>query len=129
MNLTHQKFLGTYAEPDEHFSFDANPYAYFVSGAETSKEQLNKALDNEDINVRYRAMEQPNIDIEHIDKAINDPHPYIRELAIRHPLSTREHVERGLADEHTVVHKSAQLVKFRRGWEPKKPLRTGYNLD
>ena len=61
-------------------------------------EHLNKALNDPVDRVRAAAAGNPNATAEHLDKAINDPEDRVRWAAAQHPNATAEHLDKALND-------------------------------
>jgi hypothetical protein len=73
----------------------------------TTKEDLDKALNDEESYIRYIAAKHPNATEEHIDKALNDEHQWVRSAAASNLNATKEHLDKALNDEHQWVREAA----------------------
>jgi len=72
-----------------------------------TKEHLDKALNDEDWTVRLHAIQHPNVTKEHLDKALEDKDIDVRRVAIQHPNATKEHLDKALNDEDSFVRRAA----------------------
>lgn len=72
-----------------------------------NKEHLDKALNDENEDVRKAAARNPNATKEHLDKALNDKEWSVRRLAAIHPNATKEHLDKAINDEDEDVRKAA----------------------
>ena len=72
-----------------------------------TKEHIDKALNDESSGVRFWAIQHPNVTKEHIDKALNDENSGVRYWAIQHPNVTKEHIDKALNDENSGVRIAA----------------------
>jgi HEAT repeat protein len=68
---------------------------------------IDKALGDEDPNVRGAAIHHPNATPEHISRALGDEDRYVRWYAISHPSATPEHISRALGDKDASVRWTA----------------------
>ena len=72
-----------------------------------TEEHLNKALNDEDKDVRKAAANHPNATEEHLNKALNDEDSDVRKAAANHSNATKEHLNKALNDEYSDVRKAA----------------------
>ena len=72
-------------------------------------EHINKALNDEDTEVRREAIKNPNATHEHINKALDDEHWNVRASAISHNNATHEHINKALNDEDRSVRKLLKI--------------------
>ena len=72
-----------------------------------TKDDLNKALDDKNWNVRMAAAEHPNATNEHIDKALDDKDHYVREAAAKNPNANENHINKALDDKDDNVRLAA----------------------
>ena len=59
-------------------------------------------------NSHTKSILHPNATKENIDKALNDEEAYVRREAIKHPNATKEHIDKALNDEDADVRKIAK---------------------
>ena len=72
-----------------------------------TKEQLDKAMNDEDPKVREAAIKNENATKEHLDKAMNDENPKVRAAAVAyHKNVTKEHLDKALNDEDPEVREA-----------------------
>jgi hypothetical protein len=86
--------------------YDDNGKEYIMH-PNTSKEDIDKALDDEDWNVRVAAASNPHATKEHLDKALNDEHQWVRSAAASNHHATKEHLDKALNDENEYVREAA----------------------
>ena len=81
------------------------------------KHHIDKALNDEDWDVRRSAIQHPNATKEYIDKALNDEDYGVRRNAIQHPNATKEHIDKALNDEDYGVRWHARRRLERRDYK------------
>ncbi len=72
-----------------------------------SSDNIHKALSDSDVAVRTAALENPNVNTEHISKALNDLDATVRFDAVNHPKATPENLRVGIKDSSQDVRHSA----------------------
>ena len=72
-----------------------------------TSEHITKALNDPSSDVRLRAIRYPKATSEQISKALNDPSSDVRDTAIRHPKATSEHITKALDDSSSTVRWTA----------------------
>ena len=68
-----------------------------------SSDNIHKALSDEDVAVRTSALENPNIEEHHISKALNDSDTNVRSDAIKHPKTTENHLRSAIMDSNSDI--------------------------
>ena len=68
-----------------------------------SSDNIHKALSDEDVAVRTSALENPNIEEHHISKALNDSDANVRSDAIKHPKATENHLRSAIMDSNSDI--------------------------
>lgn len=68
-----------------------------------SSDNINKALSDQDVAVRTSALENPNIEEHHISKALNDSDANVRSDAIKHPKATENHLRSAIMDSNSDI--------------------------
>lgn len=68
-----------------------------------SSDNIHKALSDEDVAVRTSALENPNIEEHHISKALNDSDANVRSDAIKHPKTTENHLRSAIMDSNSDI--------------------------
>ena len=98
-----------------------------IEGSNATKEHLDKALDDEDPEVRETAAWHDNATKEHLDKALDDEDPSVREAAAYHKNATKENLDKALDDEEDYVraaaagHKNATKEHLDKAMNDKSP--------
>lgn len=72
-----------------------------------SSDNISKALSDQDVAVRTSALENPNVEEHHISKALNDNDVNVRYAAINHPKATENHFRTAIMDINQDVRYSA----------------------
>ena len=83
----------------------------FILHPNATKEHLDKAINDDDVDVRAGVANHPNATKEHLDKALNDKEWPVRQIAAEHPNATKEHLDKALNDKEWPVRESAAKNK------------------
>ena len=70
---------------------------------------IDKALDDKDVEVRRAAIQHPNANEKHIDKALDDEDDDVRLAAIKHPKANEKHIDKAIDDENWRLRLAAIL--------------------
>lgn len=80
----------------------------FMHPSHVQPHHIDKALDDSDIPVKLKALDQLVVEPHHIDKALNDKSYLIRAKALEHASAVRDHhITKGLLDPDPGVSKEA----------------------
>ncbi len=96
-------FFHPYVEDLPKNKFDASTYIHSKDIRTKNKlplnmteDEINNALDSDDVNVRYAAIEHHNATENNIKKALDDDEEDVREAAIKHHNATEKNIDKAL---------------------------------
>jgi 2-oxo-4-hydroxy-4-carboxy--5-ureidoimidazoline (OHCU) decarboxylase len=93
--------------------FKKHPEVYNNNGIKhiihpkATHEDILRALNDENFDVKIAAINHPNINDKHLHKALNDKYWIVRKAAASHPNVNAEHLHKALNDGHYYVRKAA----------------------
>jgi len=97
LTLAHQDFLGKYFKADDHYMNDEAPVAWLQNSKNITPEDINKSLDNtNESHIRREAIKHINASKENISKALADENDSVGRAAIQNPNVTKEHIDAAL---------------------------------
>lgn len=103
LNRQHQTFLKKYFSPDEHYSKEDAPVAWFQYSTKVTSKDIDRVLNTSNTELQRTVLKTNNITPDHITKVLSDPvkhDKYNRELAAKHLNVTRENLLHILQNPH-----------------------------